>query len=173
MASYGRHGHDGSRRHALHPGPFEDDDPFRQRTEHLPGGDRGQAQQHVSRAGVAHTGNRKRKAQGAGRPRLRTGRAGRRGQERPAADHAEQPRGAELAAGGVRTRLGAGDLSDRVRKNTKTQYQTLSIQSVAIDQIKQVSAGNRILWILYPKFFIVTESNSNNEASLIVRLPAF
>ena len=129
-------------------GTLEDDDPLRKRAEHLSRGDRGQAQQHVPRTRIPDTRLGQRQAQGDGRPRLRTGRGGRRGQERPAADHAEQPHGTELAPGGIRTGVGNNNLSDGVRKDTKTEYQTLFIQSVATEQIKKHthkgSAGNHL-----------------------------
>ena len=148
LAPHGRHGHDGSGRDALHPRTLEDDDPLRKRAEHLSRGDRGQAQQHVPRTRIPDTRLGQRQAQGDGRPRLRTGRGGRRGQERPAADHAEQPHGTELAPGGIRTGVGNNNLSDGVRKDTKTEYQTLFIQSVATEQIKKHthkgSAGNHL-----------------------------
>ena len=148
MAPYGRHGHDGPRRHALHPRPFENHDPLGQRPEHLSRGDRGQAQQHVPRARIAGARRRKRQDQGPRGPRLRTGRGRGRGQGRPAADHAEQPSGTQRAAGRLRADLGHRTLPQRVRKNPETKHQTLSIRTLAVEQIRHRQVTN---WILYPK----------------------
>ena len=53
VAPYGRHRHDGSGRHALHPRPLENHDTHGKRTEHLPRRDRRQTQQHVYGPGIA------------------------------------------------------------------------------------------------------------------------
>ena len=51
------------------------------------------------------------------------------------------------------------NLSGRIRKDTEEEYQTLFIQSVATEQINtHIKAQQVTTWILYPKFFIVTES---------------
>lgn len=66
----------------------------------------------------------------------------------PAADHAEQPSGTQRAAGRLRADLGHRTLPQRVRKNPETKHQTLSIRTLAVEQIRHRQVTN---WILYPK----------------------
>ena len=103
---------------------------------------------NVPRARIAGARRRKRQDQGPRGPRLRTGRGRGRGQGRPAADHAEQPSGTQRAAGRLRADLGHRTLPQRVRKNPETKHQTLSIRTLAVEQIRHRQVTN---WILYPK----------------------
>ena len=135
VAPHWRHGHDGPRRHALHPRPVEDDDPLGQRTEHLPRGDRGQTQQHVYGTRIARARCRQRPPAGPRGAGLRTGRRRGHRQVGTAADHAEQPAGAQQAAGRLRTRLGHHDLPHRVREDPQAEYQAFPLQRLAARQL--------------------------------------
>ena len=99
-------------------------------------GDRGQAQQHVPRAGIARAGTQ-RQTPRTGRARLRAGRARRGRQERPSADHGEQPQRVEYGRGRLRTCRSDHDLPHRIREDAQTQHQTLPLQRDAAGQITE------------------------------------